>query len=186
MYFFDEKRSDNLIREKYSARKKISSIARNHFFKKNNGETTRMINFISPLLADITVEKIGQWHSIFLHFPIILFTAALVCDLLNYFNRSKALMAGHWMVIAAVVMCIPAIITGIAAASALDSNDLFLSKHRTLGYSTGMFGSLYAGLRIAVMKWKFNFKPAHYVGLSILMVALVSWTSDYGALFVNS
>jgi hypothetical protein len=40
----------------------------------------------------------------------------------------------------------------------------------------------FAGGRIVVMKWKFDVKPTYYIGLSILMVALVSWAGDLGGL----
>jgi uncharacterized membrane protein len=133
--------------------------------------------------AVYSVEKIGRLHLIFFYFPTILFTAALVCDIVNYyFNKPIALAIGHWMIIGAVVMCIPTIISGLAAASGMNPDDPILAKHTSLGYSTGVFGSLYAGLRIAAMNWPLNLKATHYIGLSVLMVALISWTSDYGAL----
>lgn len=131
-------------------------------------------------------QVIGQFHAFFVHFPIILFTAALVADLLNYFGKSRAFTAGHWLVIAGVVMCIPAIITGLTAAESFDAADVFLVKHRFLGLATGISGSLYAGLRISAMRWQLPLNPAHYLGLSVLMVALVSWTSDYGALVTQT
>lgn len=133
-------------------------------------------------LADTPQQLIGQFHSLFFNFPIVLFTGALVTDLLNYFGKSRAFTAGHWLIIAGVVMCVPTIITGLSAAESFDANDYILAKHRSLGYATGISGSLYAGLRISAMCWKLPLLPAHYLGLSLLLVALTSWTSDYGAL----
>lgn len=127
-------------------------------------------------------QAISQYHSFFAHLPLILFTAALVTDLLNYFGKSKAFLAGHWLIILGVLTCIPTITTGLAAATPLDPAEYFLEKHRYLGFVTGISGSLYAGLRISAMLWQLPLKPGHYVWASILLVALISWTSDYGAL----
>lgn len=127
-------------------------------------------------------QMIGQFHPIFLHFPIVLFVAALVTDILNYYGRSRAFSVGHWLIISGVIMCIPTIITGLAAAEAFDATDPFLEKHRYLGFATGIWGSLYAGLRISAMRWELPLAPKHYLGLSALLVALVWWTSDYGGL----
>lgn len=129
-----------------------------------------------------TADTISHYHSIFAHFPLILFTAALVTDLLNYFGKSKAFAAGHWLIILGVLACIPTITTGLAAAVPLDPKEYFLEQHRYLGFVTAISGSLYAGLRISAMLWNLPLKPVHYVGASILLVALVSWVSDYGFL----
>jgi len=128
------------------------------------------------------IQLIGSAHALFASLPILLFSAALLCDLLHYFKWRHALVLGHWMVIGAVFLCIPAMITGLAAAAPLDPNTQFLAKHRMLSYMTAICGSFYAGGRIAVMKWKFDVKPTYYIGLSILMVALVSWAGDLGGL----
>lgn len=130
----------------------------------------------------MTVETMSHYHSFFAHFPLILFTAALVTDLLNYFGKSKAFVAGHWLIILGVIFCIPTITTGLAEAAHLDPKEYFLEQHRSLGFATAISASLYAGLRISAMLWKLPLKPVHYVGASILLVALVSWASDYGFL----
>lgn len=127
-----------------------------------------------------------EYHNFFFHFPVILFTAALIADLFNYFGKTRAFTAGHWLIIAGLLTCIPTIITGLAAAPAFDSANIFLEKHRSLGFSTAISSSLYAGLRISAMIWALPLKPLHYVGFSILLVALISWTSDYGALITRS
>lgn len=131
-------------------------------------------------------QIIGSYHAFFVHLPIILFSAALVCDLLNYFGKAKAFTAGHWFVIAATLSCIPAIITGLSAAVGYDANDPMLVKHLYLGYGTGVAGSFYSGMRISAMRWGLPLQSYHYVWLSIFMVALASWTSDYGILLINS
>lgn len=130
-------------------------------------------------------QAIGQFHSLFLYFPIVLFTAAFMADFLNYFGKTGAFIAGHWLVIAGVIFCIPTIITGLAASASFASDGYLIEKHRFLGFATGVLGSFYAGLRISSMLWKLPLKPIHYVFLSVLLVALVSLTSDYGVLVAN-
>lgn len=143
-------------------------------------------NLMTITFAVLTVEQaVGQFHPIFLHFPIVLFTAALIADLLNYFGKKRAFVAGHWLIIIGVITCIPTIITGLAAEVNFNPNDYLLQKHRSLGFATGISGSLYAGLRISTILWNLSLKPIHYLFLSVLLVALVSWTSDYGGLITR-
>jgi Predicted membrane protein len=145
----------------------------------------KSLAFWSQILAVSPEQMIGQYHPLILHFPIVLFAAALVTDILNYFGKSRALYVGHWLVIAGVVTCIPTIITGLAASAGYDVNDPIIVEHRFLGYSTAIFGSFYAGLRISVMRWNLKFRPFYYLVLSVILVALVSWTSDYGGLITR-
>lgn len=131
----------------------------------------------------MTVDQlIGQYHTFFLYFPVVLFTAAFVADLLNYFGRPGFFKVGHWLIISGVVFCIPVIITGLSAAAAFEPGNYLVEEHGTLGYATGISGSFYAGLRISAMLWKLPLKAIHYVVLSGLLVALVSWASDIGFL----
>jgi len=138
------------------------------------------------ILGSIAEQDIGQWHRFLFYFPLILFITAFICDILYYFGKNWAFTMGHWMVIFGVMMCVPTLATGLEAAQSFDPQNIFLIKHRFLGYATGVSGSLYAGLRISVMWWKQPiFLPSHYVGLSFLLVALVFWTSDYGGLLLR-
>ena len=131
----------------------------------------------------MTIDQvIGQYHSLFLYFPIVLFTGALGADLMNYFGKAKFLVVGHWLIIMGWVFCIPAIITGLSGATGFEPGSYLVEEHGNLGYATGISGSFYAGLRISAMLWKLPLKAIHYVFLSALLVALISWTSDYGFL----
>jgi uncharacterized membrane protein len=132
--------------------------------------------------AEATQRIIGEFHPILVHFPIVLFTAALFTDVLNYFGKNKAFTAGHWFVIAGFLMCAPTIASGLAASAAFDPANPLLIEHRFLAFTTAISSSIYAGIRISAMIWQLPLKPSYYVALSILLVALVSWTSDYGGL----
>ena len=141
-----------------------------------------MISFAYFLAVLTTEELVVQLHRLLLYFPIFFFIAALVADILNYYGRNRWLVTGHWLIILGWIFCIPTIITGLTAMQGYDLNDYFVYQHRYLGYATGISASLYAGLRISVMIWKLPLRPIHYVVLSALMVALISWASDYGFL----
>lgn len=125
-------------------------------------------------------EYVGHLHSIFWYFPIAFFIAALVADVLFYFGRPKAFNYGSWFIILGVLSCIPTLMTGMTAEVHFDSHNIFVEKHRQLGFMTAISASSYAGLRISAMLWSIPLKPAHYVFLSLLLVALTFWTIDYG------
>lgn len=128
---------------------------------------------------------IGQFHSLAALLPIIIFTAVLICDLIHSFGKRKAFIIGHWLVIAGVIACMPAILTGLEAAQHFKPENDFLETHRWLGFATGVTSSLYAGLRISTMLWDIPISKKWYLVMSILLLALVSWTSDYGILLSN-
>lgn len=125
---------------------------------------------------------IGQYHSLAVLLPIMIFTAVVICDLLYSFGKHKAFIIGHWLVIAGVISCMPAILTGLEAAQHFKPENNLLESHRWLGFATGISSSLYAGLRISTMLWKLPISKNWYLFMSILLLALVSWTSDYGIL----
>lgn len=123
-----------------------------------------------------------QLHDILLNFPILLFSAALVCDLLNGIGKTKALHVGHWLVILGAAFCLPTVLTGIGAAQHIDSMNQNLFIHKWLGFATTIFAIFYAICRTAALCGKGIFHPYIYIGLSVLLVALNLWTSDYGEL----
>jgi hypothetical protein len=75
---------------------------------------------------------------------------------------------------------LPVITTGLAEAGNINPEDYILLKHRYLGIAVGVWGSLYAGLRISAMCWDLPLEAKHYAFLSMLMLALIWWTCDYG------
>lgn len=127
-------------------------------------------------------HALGYYHSSVVYFPIILFVGALIADVCNYFGKTRALRIGHWLIILGLITCVPAIFTGSIAEIGFDSTNPIVAKHRFLGFMTGVSASFYAGLRISAMWWKLNIPSAFYVGLSFLLVSLILWASDYGAL----
>jgi len=137
------------------------------------------------LLMSSLEETLGQFHPVVLHFPITLFTIALVCDLWSYFKGKEDYRIGTLFVIAGLIACAPTLLTGLAASEAMDQNDPVLIRHRTLAFSTTGFASLYTGIRIAVKWWKLEVPRWFYISMSFILVAMVSWTSDYGGLITR-
>ncbi|MBA3816960.1 MAG: hypothetical protein H0X29_10685 [Parachlamydiaceae bacterium] len=125
---------------------------------------------------------IGQLHSLTVLLPILIFTAVLICDLIHTFGKPKALVIGHWLVILGLLACMPAILTGLEAAQHYRPESELLENHRWLGFATGISCSLYAGLRISTMLWKLPISKKWYLVMSVLLLALVTWTSDVGIL----
>lgn len=128
------------------------------------------------------MHLIGTFHSFVVYFPILFFVLAIVADLFHFYGKSSAFKVGHWCIIFGWIATIPAILTGVAAMQDFKVVDEILLTHRSLGYATGVAASFYSGLRISAMIWTLPLKPGHYLGLSVMMAALVSWTSTYGAL----
>jgi len=141
---------------------------------------------MTPFLLHSTLEiKLGEFHPLLIHFPIVLFTAALICDLLAAWGKKGAFYTGHWMVFIGTLMCAPTILSGIYAADQFDPNNALVHTHKLLGYWTGAAGVIYSCLRIAAIAQKFIFPQSIYVGLSVILVALISWTGDYGGLITR-
>jgi len=132
------------------------------------------------------VKYAGHLHILLWIFPALFFGAALVSDVLACLGRERALRIGHWLVILGVISSIPVITTGLAEAGNVNPEDYFLAKHRYLGIAVGVWGSLYAGLRISSMFWDLPLAAKHYAFLSMLMLALIWWTCDYGWLISRS
>lgn len=130
-------------------------------------------------LATTLNENIGSYHEFFSHFPVFIFFAALVCDLLYYFGKIQTLKSGHWLVILGVITCMPVLFTGIAAIQNTMQAPI-LAKHISLGYMAAVATSVYAGLRISDMWWDLKIPVSLYIMIDLVLIALISWTADYG------
>lgn len=127
----------------------------------------------------------GQFHPIFIHFPIVLFSCVLICDVLYTMNKKGAFYAGHWLALAGAIMFIPTILTGLEAAESFDSQDHYLYLHKILGFSSGIAGITYAVIRLLALYNKLTLKPFAYLIISLIIVSLIYWTSDYGGLMTR-
>ena len=130
-------------------------------------------------------ENIGLFHPILVHFPIALFTVALLCDLLNGIGKSAALPVAHWMIIGGALMCLPTIATGWEAAAAYPPEHPFLHQHRFFALTTSAVGLTYALFRFLVLRKGWQFHPILYVTCSVVLLSLVALTADYGGLVAH-
>jgi uncharacterized membrane protein len=122
---------------------------------------------------------LGQWHVIFLHFPIVLFWTALVYDLLGAVRKVQVYPAGHWIVIIAALLTIPTVIAGLDRAEDFveDPNILL---HRNFALATLVFALFHGFFRFLLVTRKKKASKALLVFLSLINVILISITAHYG------
>ncbi|MBX9744727.1 MAG: multicopper oxidase domain-containing protein [Chlamydiales bacterium] len=124
--------------------------------------------------------KIGDFHPVLLHFPIVLLFTALVFDFLFLIGKVKDPSIAHWFVIVAAALAIPTVITGLYAAEQEHAGHSNILLHRnwalvTLAYSLG-----HAIFRTYLIKSK-KLIPAYIlVVISLINVGLVGITAEYG------
>lgn len=86
-------------------------------------------------LIEKLFDWIGQWHLLFLHFPIALIIMVGVAEVL--FKITKNPLFGNaalFMLVAVVIMTVPTVFTGLAFAEGTKS--LLLPWHRFFGLTT--------------------------------------------------
>ena len=130
--------------------------------------------------SDDTGLKIGDFHPMLLHFPIVLLITALVFDCLFLIGKFKDASVAHWIVIAAAALAIPTVITGLYAAEQGHLGHPNVLLHRnwalvTLAYSLG-----HAIFRTYLLKTKKLIPSYIFVIISLINVGLVSITAEYG------
>jgi len=128
---------------------------------------------------------VGTFHPLLVHFPIVLFTLTLICDLLYGIGKTKAFMIANWMLLGGIVMCIPTLATGWIASESFPVDDPILpivQKHMYFAFTTSSLALIYGLFRLVSILKHWNIYPIVFVGLSVVLVTLVSWTSDYGGL----
>jgi uncharacterized membrane protein len=125
---------------------------------------------------------LGLYHPVLVHFPIVLFTLTLICDLLNGAGKVRAFKVANWMLLGGVVMSIPTIIAGWEASESFPPGDPIVQKHMILAFTTASFALLYGLFRYSMLLKQRSVPPLVFVALSIVLVTLTLWTSDYGGL----
>lgn len=125
---------------------------------------------------------IATFHPILVHFPIVLFTLTLICDIFYGMGKEGAFKVGHWMLFGGTLMCIPTIFTGWESSESFPPNDPTVQKHMYLAFSTAGYALIYSCFRLAVIKKNWPIAPFLFIALSIGLVYLTSWTANYGGL----
>jgi uncharacterized membrane protein len=122
---------------------------------------------------------LGQWHVVILHFPIVLFWTALVYDLLGAVWKKDVYPAGHWIVIAAALLTIPTVLTGLDRSEEYLTNP-YIFIHRNFALATLVFGLFHGAFRYLLINRKKRANRVLLVVLSLINVTLVSITAEYG------
>lgn len=129
--------------------------------------------------------SIGDFHPILVHFPIVLFSLGMLCDLLNGIGKKGALPVAHWMIIGGALMSIPTVITGLYAAEAFNPAPPALEKHHLFALVTTAVGGANALFRIFAMRKNWEIVPLVYVSFSLVTLLLVAATANYGGLVTH-
>lgn len=120
---------------------------------------------------------LAQWHPWVVHFPIVLFSLTLMLDMLSAMRMIES-KVGSWTLALGLFFLIPAVITGWEASHALPKNDPALQSHLLRALFLVPYAVLYTVMR-------FFGRPAPsliYIALSLVLVGLTYWTSDYGGI----
>lgn len=126
--------------------------------------------------------QLGGLHPIFVHFPIVLFSLGLFCDLLNGIGKKVALPVAHWLFISAAITCIPTFISGWQAEEALSPGNVYIEQHHMMAFITTAVGMAYALFRFLCIQKQWELPPLVYVSCSVLTALLVGITANYGSL----
>lgn len=126
--------------------------------------------------------QIGDLHPIFVHFPIVLFTLGLLCDLLNGIGKKAALPVAHGMIIAAAIATIPTFITGWKAEEVLPPTNPYIEQHHMMAFITTAVGMVHALFRFLAIQNRWELPALIYVTCSVVTVLLIGITANYGSL----
>lgn len=120
----------------------------------------------------------GDYHVIFLHFPIVWITTAFICDFIFLFKRSPGIAkTADGLILAAAITAIPTIWTGLVLSGS-EVTDSYLLYHRNWALATFVFTIFHSILRGNAL-YKNHFNP-NFIFLSAINLALIDITADFG------
>lgn len=141
-------------------------------------EATASEKQIQVVSFDKIIKWVGNFHLILLHFPIALITMAAVSELLFFwYGNSLFDQASRFMVIAAAVMVIPTVLTGLAYGYNVPYEGVMASYfwwHRFFGLFTAVLAITTAIFR------EFSAKKAVYYMCLFLLFISVNVTAFLG------
>lgn len=129
-------------------------------------------------------STLGDFHPILVHFPIVLFTLGLVCDLLNGIGKKQALPVAHWMIISGAILLIPTLFTGWEASQEFPPSNPYIPTHMVLGFITGTVGMMHGLFRFALIHKHLKLPPLAFISCSLLTLGLIAATANFGGLIV--
>lgn len=126
--------------------------------------------------------SLGTFHSLFAEFPIVLFTATLIFDLLEYFGYRRSFAIGSWILWLGTFMCIPTIISGWQSTPHSQNHPELLSTHTFLGYILLIYAVLLSLFRLFCYGKNRTDYTILFLALSLILVILTAMTSARGGL----
>lgn len=128
---------------------------------------------------------IGGFHPIFVHFPVVLLTAAVMLDAVYYhFFDKKPSFYAHWIYFAAFASLIPSIMTGWIAAES-HTDDVYLSLHRLMAFFLLVLVLVQVIIRAFLLFNKQLLPSGQIVFFSLVIFILVSLTGDVGGILTK-
>ena len=142
--------------------------------------------FVASILPGLA--GMPNLHPMVVHFPIALLTSFLIFEILSLILKSESLRTGAtWMLYAGTLGAIVTVIAGFKAASAVGHDEVvhaIMETHEHLGLVVLLLAITLSLWRIVLKKKLVGRWWLAYLALSIIMVAVLSFGSDYGGLMV--
>jgi len=150
-----------------------------------------MVNRKTMFESILSKTNLPNFHPALVHFPIVLFTAALAIDAILFFVPKKDWLR-NTATLLFVLAGISAGITYWSGRQAADSLDVLataqavLSRHETLGLYTFIFLGVYALIRILARNFVSKQRWAHLIVFVVAIAGqvLITITADYGGALV--
>lgn len=128
------------------------------------------------------VMRIGYFHFLILHYPIVLATALVAFDGITLVFKKNFERLAFWTLFFTVFTTIPTVITGSYAADFYASKSNILLCHEILAYITTGFIAFYFLLRIYMEKKKNPNRSKWFFFLSLITFGLIALTAHFGGL----
>jgi uncharacterized membrane protein len=130
-------------------------------------------------------EKLAALHPFLVHFPIVLFTLTLISDIANYIRPGPLFMAGTWLLWFGTFFCFPALLTGWFASKHYLGEHPNISYHLYFATNLTTYALLYSIFRYYIIRRKIEVPPLFFLALSLILLFITSYTSDYGTLITK-
>ena len=124
---------------------------------------------------------IGQWHSTMVHVPIVLFSLTLLLDMLYMMGLIDSPKFAKWTLALGTLFLVPTLITGWESSYNFPKEDPTVRSHMLRAFFLAPYAFLYTIMRL------FG-RQSHtiiYIALSVVLVGLTYWTSDYGGILTH-
>lgn len=132
------------------------------------------------------VFDLGQLHAAIIHFPISLVIIAFVFDLLYFFIGKEYIHnMASWFIIAAAVVMVPTVITGLSAQDFYPLWDPDVERHQDAALVTFGYTVIHALFRGYALYRERMYPVYVYILLSLINVGLINITAELGGIVVR-